>query len=283
MPSKINSSEKLSKMGKFLNLNGTTIHFEDIHQENSVALVFIHGRTMSLRIWEQQLGSDLLAGNRLIAMDLPGHGLSGHSSDPMEDYSIHRFIEAIRDLVEELGLTHFLLVGLSMGGHFALEALPHLPGCKGVMAITMPITKPAAFERMYLQTALMGRVYSLHPVSTDVSSLLRLFLSSKAPEFPAFAEEDFYRADPRIHDAITASIVRGDYADETEIIRNSKVPVALVAGLDDQIHDLTYLDNFTLPLWQNKVLEIRGGHSLCWENAEALNPLLASFAAQCGN
>lgn len=87
------------------------------------AVVFIHGAGGSCQDWQNQvdgLGRDFLA----IAVDLPGHGLSGgKSGDSIEYYRefLYSFAERI------LGIP-FFLAGHSMGGAVALDFALSYPG-----------------------------------------------------------------------------------------------------------------------------------------------------------
>lgn len=65
------------------------------------------------------LGADY----RIVTLDLPAHGLIGGVPDG--DYSTHAYVEAVKDVVDHLDLTRFIVGGYSMGGevawHFALS------------------------------------------------------------------------------------------------------------------------------------------------------------------
>ncbi|WP_439417061.1 alpha/beta fold hydrolase [Larkinella sp. GY13] len=265
-------------------VDGLSIHVEDLHKERKTALVFIHSRCLSLKMWEQQLNSDALTDYRLIAFDLPGHGQSEQSNDPMTDYSLQGSLRLLTGLLDQLQLNSYILVGCSIGGHIALQALPRLAGCIGVMALTMPITKPPNFGQMFAAGEIMNRVYGVaNPNPTDVSTYADRLVSKQPLVRPAFLEEDFYKTDYRIHEAITQGILADEYDDETEIIRKSGVPIAVVVGADEQFHNLAYLETLALPgIWRNQILAIpQAGHLPGLENPQVLNTILAAFAADC--
>ena len=54
---------------------------------------------------------------RVIAPDLPG---CGQSAKPDLDYTVNYYTRFLNHFVQDLGLEHFFLVGLSMGGHISL-------------------------------------------------------------------------------------------------------------------------------------------------------------------
>src|SRR3954471_19763269 len=80
-------------------------------------LVLLHGVSLSAAVWAPLFGA--LPGYRLLALDLPGHGLS----DPVE----HRCGEVrahahqlLDDVFDALALEHADVVGHSLGGMYAL-------------------------------------------------------------------------------------------------------------------------------------------------------------------
>jgi pimeloyl-ACP methyl ester carboxylesterase len=266
---------------EFLLINGNRIHVVDKNSDRDITLVFIHGRCLSVNSWEHQLASERLAEFRLVAFDLPGHGMSSRSDNPMNDYSLQGSIRILTEVIRQLQLKKFYLIGYSLGGHIALEAIPELPDCQGVFAMTLPITKPMQFDKMYVNGELLGRVYIDNPTPEDVSMYAQSLLKPDSGNLPDFLESDFYKTDPQIHQAIVQGIIAGDYEDEAEIIQNSHVPVAIVAGLQEQVHDLAYLDNLTLSVWQaNPLLIPDAGHLLPWENPEVVNQWLYTFVEE---
>lgn len=95
----------------FLHLTDFNMHYT-VRGQGSNTLVLVHGNVASLRWWNPVLAG-LPAGMRAVAMDLRGCGDSGH---PDAGYSIDRFSEDIHQLVLQLNLAEFHLVGHSMGG-----------------------------------------------------------------------------------------------------------------------------------------------------------------------
>jgi pimeloyl-ACP methyl ester carboxylesterase len=106
---------------KFIDVDGMQVHVRD--RGAGPALVLLHGSNSSLFTWEgwaRELGGE----RRVIAFDLPGHGLTG--PHPEERYSYADMAELVDHVVAKLGVERFTLAGNSMGGHVALRyALAH--------------------------------------------------------------------------------------------------------------------------------------------------------------
>jgi pimeloyl-ACP methyl ester carboxylesterase len=90
----------------------------------TVSLVFIHGGLASRSFWAEQL-SALSDRYCTVAVDLAGHGASGHNR---KTWSIDAFGEDIRAVVEALDLQRIVLIGNSLGGPVALHAARLLKG-----------------------------------------------------------------------------------------------------------------------------------------------------------
>src|SRR6185436_12630772 len=69
------------------------------------------GWTSNLEFWRDQI-SDLAKRNRVIAIDLPGHGLS---DKPQTTYSMELFARAIEAVMRDAHVKRAVLVGHSMG------------------------------------------------------------------------------------------------------------------------------------------------------------------------
>jgi pimeloyl-ACP methyl ester carboxylesterase len=75
------------------------------------ALVLIHGWTCNREYWDGQI-PDFAKRNRVIAIDLPGHG---ESDKPELTYSMELFARAVDAVLRDAGVKRAVLVGHSMG------------------------------------------------------------------------------------------------------------------------------------------------------------------------
>ena len=103
--------------------DSATIHVRDTGGTiGQPAIVLIHGSNSSLHTWEP-LVARLRNSYRIIAMDMPGHGLTG--ATPTHRYDMAEMIGTVDAVTRELGVGQFVLGGNSMGGgiswRYALE------------------------------------------------------------------------------------------------------------------------------------------------------------------
>ena len=95
---------------RFAKLDGARVHYVNYGQGHD-ALVLVHGWTSNLEFWRDQV-NEFAKRNRVIAIDLPGHGLS---DKPQIDYSMDLFARAIDAVLRDAHVDHAVLVGHSMG------------------------------------------------------------------------------------------------------------------------------------------------------------------------
>jgi pimeloyl-ACP methyl ester carboxylesterase len=91
-------------------LDGAKIHYVN-YGKGSEALVLIHGWTCNADNWRDQL-PEFAKRNRVIAIDLPGHG---QSDKPQVAYSMDYFARAVEAVLQDAKVKRAVLVGHSMG------------------------------------------------------------------------------------------------------------------------------------------------------------------------
>ena len=92
------------------------IHYKS-YGKGREALVLIHGWTCNLNYWRDQI-PDFAKRNRVIAIDLPGHGLS---DKPQVTYSMDLFARAVDAVMRDAHVDRAVLVGHSMGTPIARQ------------------------------------------------------------------------------------------------------------------------------------------------------------------
>ena len=102
--------KKSAGESRFTKLDGARIHYVN-YGEGSEALVLIHGWTCNLDNWRDQV-PDFAKRNRVIAIDLPGHG---QSDKPQITYSMDLFARAVDAVLRDAKVKRAVLVGHSMG------------------------------------------------------------------------------------------------------------------------------------------------------------------------
>jgi 3-oxoadipate enol-lactonase len=107
--------------------DGTSIYYETyVVDDRAPKLFFVHGVGGDLDAWTPIRDTMLAQGISCIAMDLRGHGYSGHPRGS-EKYTLRAFAEDIQEVLKTEGLRGVVLVGHSFGAVIALHAAMQYP------------------------------------------------------------------------------------------------------------------------------------------------------------
>jgi len=107
---------------RFVEVKGVKLRYRDTGGAG-IPLLLTHGISESLELWERQL-DDPGATHRIIAWDVPNHGLSGLTGKT-EDYA--SYTAWALDFADAIGLTEFVAVGNSMGAAMSLRMAGKAP------------------------------------------------------------------------------------------------------------------------------------------------------------
>jgi len=139
------SSARDEKSGesRFTTLDGTRIHYVN-YGKGSEALVLIHGWTCNVDNWRDQF-SDFAKRDRVIAIDLPGHG---QSDKPQITYSMDLFARAVDAVLRDAKVKRAVLVGHSMGTPVARQFYRKYPEKTLAIVIVDGSLRPFADKAM---------------------------------------------------------------------------------------------------------------------------------------
>lgn len=108
------------------NVNGSEVYASTggrDHQKDQRCLVFLHGAGSSHLLWTQQVRSFAYAGNNVLALDFPGHNLSGGEMLP----DVESQADWVIAVLDELGVNKFTAIGHSQGGLVCIELASRYP------------------------------------------------------------------------------------------------------------------------------------------------------------
>lgn len=108
----------------FLPVNGAVLHVEEAGPPGGVPLLLIHSLGAATAMWAPQIAV-LSRTHRVIAMDLPGHGLS--QARPGE-YSMAGLAADALGVLDALGIEAAHVAGVSIGGRIAMQIASTAPG-----------------------------------------------------------------------------------------------------------------------------------------------------------
>ncbi|WP_181142490.1 alpha/beta fold hydrolase [Xanthomonas arboricola] len=134
--------------------------------------LLIHGHGDGGYVWAG-LAQALTPRFRMLAVDLRGHGLSDWKIAGR--YAAKGFVEDVKYLIAELGLTRFSIVGHSLGGYIAIEIALAFPRCvNNLVCVDYGLRmSDVAAEHGRLAFSSQFRLYSSHDEYAAFLSELR--------------------------------------------------------------------------------------------------------------
>lgn len=242
-------------------------------------LLLIHGNSACKEVFRAQFDSPMLAGYRLIAPDLPGHGASEDAPEPAAAYSFGGYAAALEQVIAAPGLARPVVFGWSLGGHAALEMAGRGAALSGVMICGTPPVKPeldclmAAFNIDPAAEALAGK----RDFTEEDAQAFALHTTGVGGKVDPHLLAMVRRTDGRAREVMFGSVVAGVPLDEQALVAEMSVPLAVVNGAEDPFIRHAYLDQFNYAsLWP------RGGGRLAGGGACALPACAGSVQPAAG-
>ena len=260
---------------KKTSIKNTEIAYFD-SEKGEKTILFIHGNSLSSVFFEKQLENDELKSKyRLISMDLPGCGSSEFAKNPSSDYSMAGLKAFVLNFAKALDLKNVLYVGHSLGGNILLDIGENLHNAKGILVFgTPPVNKNSAPDYFFPHPSVP--LWYKGDLSKADIQLMADSAFRKGYKNKYIAEEVISKSDTNFRTAFAASLPDGNFSDEIHFVGNTKIPIAVFHGENDQLINVDYFSKLKFSsLWRNKVQLIKNtGHSPQYENPEMFNKLL---------
>lgn len=262
--------------------DGVPLYYEDTG--SGPAVVLIHGWTMNSTFWAGNVPA--LAGtNRVITLDLRGHGVSGKTP---EGHTLAQYARDVRALMDALDVTDCALVGWSMGTAVILSYVRQF-GCDGLRSVVFVDQSPRFLDEPGWDFPLQGG-YSL----TDLAVFTQTVRYARPTVIKPFIEACF--AAPPPADAVDAAYAETTktptdaalaiwwdmaYADLRPVLADVTVPALLVYGEQSKIFpgDLAGWLASALPDAEPARME-HSGHAPFAEEADRFNEVVGAFLAR---
>src|SRR5919106_4548686 len=117
--------------------NGHRISYQE-HGAGERPIVLIHGLLMNRRMFDRLAPEMAERGNRVIALDLLGHGRSDRPPE-MVHYSMTFFARQVEALLDHLEVDQAVIGGTSLGANTSLTVAKDAPERVKAMVVEMPV------------------------------------------------------------------------------------------------------------------------------------------------
>lgn len=272
--------------------DGTALNVEIFGPEDAPTVVLFHGWTCALGFWTCQI-QELAYDHRVVAVDLRGHGDSGHA--PEGDYSIEAFgedVSAILDACVPEG-ERCVVAGHSMGAmsivawagvkvgkvkeRIAAAAIINT-GMGDLISESLVVSGPSVFDviKRFAGQALLSARAEIPAYSAPINSRVVKYITLGPDASPAqvsFCERLVSACDPKVRGACGGTLSELDLL---ESIAHLDVPTVVIAGEKDRLTPLPHAERLAELLPDLVSLEVieNSGHMSPVEMPDQVNEVL---------
>lgn len=245
-------------------------------------IVFLHGNSFNSESFSFQIKSELANQFRLLTIDLPGHGESPPAENPENIYSLPALSDIVSKTIKNIVNGPFILAGHSLGGHIAIECIPQIKKCIGLIIWgTPPLTTLADLQTQFLPHPDLHLAYTEKLNPKELNRLAAVYTDEHSAHFE-FVKNAIIKSDGKFRPTIGKSLMSGEFPNEREIIESLDIPITIFHGNNENLINIDYLKSLQLKnLWQNKIHIIdKAGHCCQLEMPQTFNKLLKDFIIQ---
>jgi pimeloyl-ACP methyl ester carboxylesterase len=216
-------------------------------------LILIHGLLLSQRM-HVPLARDLAAlGNRVVTVDLLGHGESERPRD-MWRYSMLSFAEQVLALMDHLELEQAVVMGTSLGANTALEVAAAAPQRLRGMVIEMPVLDNALLASALTFTPMLVALTFGEPVMKLLARATRAIPRRLLPHYGNVVL-DTVRQEPGPGAAVLQGLFFGRVAPHRSERRKLQTPALVIGHRRDPVHPFSDAGMLAEELPDSRLLE----------------------------
>ncbi|MFI2033578.1 MULTISPECIES: alpha/beta hydrolase [Streptomyces] len=241
----------------------------------SLPLVLIHGHPFDRTMWHPQI-TGFAASRRVVAPDLRGYGASPVVPGVTP---LSTFAADIAALLDDLGISEFVLGGLSMGGQIAMECYRQYP--HRVRGLLLADTFPAAEtpEGRRDRNAMADRLLREGMTGYADEVLFKMVAPYADAEVAAQVRHMMTATDPV--GAAAALRGRAERPDYRDLLTRVAVPALVVVGADDEYTPVSDAEAMHAALPDSTLHVVEGAaHLPNLERPDAFNEALEGFLAR---
>ena len=259
------------------NVNGTELNYR-LEGDGPETIVLVNGLADDLETWVLQMDDLLGAGYRVLRFDNRG---VGGSAKPAGPYTTELFAADTKALVDELGITGFHLMGVSMGGMIVQEYALAYPDDLRTVTFGCTYAAPGPFcSRMFAMWAEMAPVVGVPFVMRDVTlwAFTQPFFETRGDDLAEFETAMRYMDQP-VH-AYLAQLAVIQNHDTTDRLGQIRTPSLVLAGEEDILIPVELSRRIHEAVPGSDWATTRGRHACLWEHPAEFNQTYLTFIEQ---
>lgn len=270
----------------FIDIQGVRIAYAEANADKKPTIFFFHGNSSSYGTWRALMEFPGLREFRMVAVDLPAHGLSEAAAEQTMGYSlpgIALFLSGVVKILSEGRAP--VLAGVSLGATIIAEMLPYIDPPSGLFFVgpflagnELPMSlsvKPDSRAGLSFVDAF---------TEEDMADWSRMVAHSLDDTQALAVREDVLRVKDGFRSKLGESVSGGQIGEHLSLITHTASPVRVIMGEEDVAFFPNYLDNTGLASGRNKVVKLGGaGHWAHLDVPFTVADLLGDFARDVFN
>lgn len=210
---------------------GNAIHYDE-YGSGDRPIVLIHGLLMNRRMFDHLAPELAERGNRVICIDLLGHGESDRPPEALH-YSMFFFSRQVVGLLDHLGIKRAVIGGTSLGANVALETAHQSPDRVKAMMLEMAVLDDALLAVAVIFTPIMVALRFGAPLLKAVAAL-----TSRIPRTNYLVDVglDWLRQQPEPSEAVLEGLLGGGAAPHHKLREKMRQPALVIGHRADPLH-----------------------------------------------
>lgn len=227
-------------------------------------VILIHGAGGNLLSWPPQVRR--LPGQRIYAVDLPGHGESGG----MGRHSLEEYAEDFLVFMKSLKLRSAILAGISMGSGIALAFARKYPGKVSGLVLL------GSSAKLRVASVILESLGNPNLFESAVDLINKNCFSENAPaQLKELSKQIMMEMRPS---ALLGDFLACNQFDITSQLGRIKVPTLILCGTEDKMTPLKYSESLRDSIGGARLQVVEGaGHLVMAEQPDAVADLLTKF------
>ncbi len=197
-------------------------------------VILVHGLLLSQKMHRPLAEALAARGNRVITVDLLGHGESDRPRD-MWRYSMYSFGEQLIGLMDHLEIAEAVLMGTSLGANASLQVAAVAPERLRAMIVEMPVLDNALLSSALAFTPVLVALTFGEPIMKLVARGARAVPRRLLPYYGNVVL-DLVRQEPGPGGALLQGLFFGRIAPHRVERRTFKTPALILGHRRDPVH-----------------------------------------------